>query len=198
MSKKKRLIWQLYPTYLLITILSLVAVTWFASSTIRTFFLQQTADDLEVRALLFENQIREIIITLNEDSVDRLCKINGQSSSTRITVILASGKVIGDSDKDPSEMDNHADRPEFKGALKQDVGMSTRFSRTLEKDLMYVGIPVVKDGQIVAVIRTSVPVTSIDMTIGGIQKRITIWGLFIAIVSALLSLIISRRISRPI
>ena len=35
MKKKKKLIWQLYPSYLLITIISVVAVTWYASDQVR-------------------------------------------------------------------------------------------------------------------------------------------------------------------
>ena len=57
MSKRKKLIWQLYPSYLLITLLSVLAVSWYASSALRHFFLEQTATDLETRAFLVEKQI---------------------------------------------------------------------------------------------------------------------------------------------
>ena len=48
MKKKKRLLRHLFPSYLLITLISLIAVTWFASSSIRHFYLAQTAADLMV------------------------------------------------------------------------------------------------------------------------------------------------------
>ena len=36
---RKRLIWQLFPSYLLVTLLSLVALTWYATASWRQFYL---------------------------------------------------------------------------------------------------------------------------------------------------------------
>ena len=52
MIKKRRLIWQLYPSFLGITLLSLLAVTWYASGLMREFFLQRTQTGLETQARL--------------------------------------------------------------------------------------------------------------------------------------------------
>ena len=51
MKKRRRLIWRLFPSYLLITLLSLLAVSWFASTYLRNFYLDQTAVDLALRLL---------------------------------------------------------------------------------------------------------------------------------------------------
>jgi two-component system phosphate regulon sensor histidine kinase PhoR len=198
MARKKRLLWQLYPSYLLIIIVSLVAVTWYASKSLRHFFLEQTAADLEARALLFEQQILEYLDPPNINRIDQLCKNIGLRSSTRITVILPSGKVIGDSEGVPASMDNHADRPEVLQALTGRLGMSTRYSRTLEKDMMYVAIPTRKGVQNIAVIRTSIPVTAIDDALKDIQVKIAVGGLIISFFAAILCLLISRRISHPL
>ena len=198
MPKKKRLLWQLYPSYLLITVISVMGVTWYASSSLRQFFLGQTASDLEARARLVEKQIEECLDPPDEKCVDLLCKRIGRRASTRITIILPSGKVIGDSREDPAKMDNHVDRPEFMQALTGPSGNSMRYSRTLEKNMMYVGIPVRANEQTLAVVRTSIPVTAIDVALKEIQIRIAGAGLVIALFAAALSLIVSRRITRPI
>jgi two-component system phosphate regulon sensor histidine kinase PhoR len=198
MPKKKRLLWQLYPSYLLITVISVMGVTWYASSSLRQFFLGQTASDLEARARLVEKQIEECLDPPDEKCVDLLCKRIGRRASTRITIILPSGKVIGDSREDPAKMDNHVDRPEFMQALTGPSGTSMRYSRTLEKNMMYVGIPVRANEQTLAVVRTSIPVTAIDVALKEIQIRIAGAGLVIALFAAALSLIVSRRITRPI
>ena len=57
MKKRRRLIWRLFPSYLLITLLSLLAVSWFASNYLRNFYLDQTAVDLRTRAVLIERLI---------------------------------------------------------------------------------------------------------------------------------------------
>ena len=110
MAKKRRLLWQLYPSYLLIIIISLVVVSWYSFRAVKRFYLDQTAIDLEVRARLFENQILGHLDPLNEGVIDSLCEKSGKRASTRITVITASGKVIGDSEEDPARMDNHPGR----------------------------------------------------------------------------------------
>ena len=48
-----------------------------------------------------------------------------------------------------------------------------------------------------AVIRTSLPVTHIDDEIGTIRIRIALGGLLVALLAAGVSLLVSRRISRP-
>ncbi len=198
MKKKKRLLWQLYPSYLLITLISLLAVSLFASSAFRQFFLERTAADLKSMAHLLEKQIEYFISPLDEMSVDSICKAVGEQSFTRITVILPSGKVVGDSEEAPESMDNHADRFEIAEALRGNFGTSTRYSSTLRQDMMYVAIPLEKNNEVIAALRTSIPVTSIYDELRSIQIQIGFGGLLIAVFAAGVSLFISKRISKPI
>jgi two-component system phosphate regulon sensor histidine kinase PhoR len=197
-KRKRRLLWQLYPSYLLITIIALVVVTWYASRSLRQFFLEQTVSDLKARAHLFENQIAGYLDPLDEKGIDLRCKDIGNRASTRITVIHPSGRVIGDSHEDPSIMDTHVDRPEFLQALTNPFGASLRYSATLRMNMMYVGIPTKMNGRIVAVVRTSIPVNSIENVLRRVQNNIVLVGLIIAAFAAFLSLLVSRRIARPI
>ena len=190
MKRKRRLLWQLYPSYLLITIIALVAVTWYASRSLRQFFLERTVSDLKARAHLFENQIAEYLDPLDAKHIDLLCKDIGNRASTRITVILPSGKVIGDSHEDPSRMDTHVDRSEFLQALTNPSGASLRYSATLKRNMMYVGIPIKMNGRIVAVVRTSIPVTSMENVLRSVQNSIVLAGVIIAAFAAFLSLLV--------
>ena len=198
MKKRKKLIWQLFPPYLVITLLSLLAVSWYASSSLRQFFLDQIAVDLKTIALLAEKQIISHLIPLDQPSVDAICKVIGKESETRITVILPTGQVIGDTREFPHHMDNHANRPEIVKALKGNIGKSTRYSSTLRQQMMYVATPFMRNTTVVAVIRTAVPVTSIDRELRSIQIKIALGGFLIALIAAGISLLISRRITRPI
>ncbi len=198
MTKQKKLIWQLFPSYLLITLLSVLAVSWYASSSLHHFFLDQTAADLKTRALLVEKQIVAHLAPLDAATVDAICKEIGKHSATRITVILPSGQVIGDSRETPKMMDNHANRPEIASALKGQIGMSRRFSITLMQKMMYVAIPLNKGPTTSGVIRVALPTTPIDRELRSIQIKIAFGGLLIALIAAGISFLISRRISRPI
>jgi len=198
MAAKRRLFWQLYPSYLLITLVCLVAVTWYATRSIKHFYLEQATSDLEARARLCQEEILNHIRPLDAGKIDQISKRMGRDAATRITVILPSGKVVGDSDESPSTMDNHADRSEFIEAMSGHRGTSIRHSRTLGEDLMYVAVPVREGPHLRAVIRTAIPISSIDDTLRNIQTKILLGGLVIAVFAALLSLWVSRRITRPI
>lgn len=198
MKKKKRLIWQIFPSFLLITLLALLAVSWYASNSMRHFFLDQTAVDLSIRAVLLEKQVSAHLAPSDPPAVDSICKSMGRKSATRYTVILPSGKVIGDSRETPQLMDNHANRPEINRALAGETGQAIRYSNTLLQSMMYVARPIKENDKILAVIRAAIPTTFIDREMNSIQLKITLGGLLIALAAAGVSLWISRRITRPI
>lgn len=198
MQKKKRLIWQIYPSYLLITLLSLVAVMWYATYSLKHFFLEQTASDLEARAYLIEKQIVRYLNPLNEKKIDAICKSLEVSAATRVTFVLPSGRVIGDSSENPENMDNHMDRPEILEAINGKAGTSIRHSLTIGKSMMYVGIPLRYESRIAGVVRTSIPLTSIEDVVRDARIKIAVVGLFMALFVTFVSLWVSRRITRPI
>ncbi len=198
MKKRNKLIWQIFPSFLLITLLSLLAVSWYASRSMRHFFLDQTAADLNVRAILLEKQVSSHLSPLNPASVDAVCKAMGRQSATRYTVIMPSGQVAGDSREMPSLMDNHASHPEIATALGGETGTSTRYSNTLLQSMMYVARPIKKNGDVLAVIRAAIPTTFIERELNSIRLKIALGGLLIALLAAGISLLISRRITRPI
>ena len=112
----KRLIWYIFPWYLVIIIVSLALVTAYSTREVKEFHFSSTSNDLESRAIFFENAIASRISGPHSE-IDRLCKELGSVTGTRITVVLPDGRVIGDSDSNPEDMENHGDRPEFISAL---------------------------------------------------------------------------------
>ena len=198
MKKTIRLIWQLYPTYLLITLLALGAASWYASSFLSDYFLERTIAGLKVQGRIIMGRIAPQLFPLNAGEVDRLCKEIGKSAQIRVTVLLPDGRVIGDSEKNPADMDNHADRPEVIKAVSGETGSSLRYSRTLQERMMYVALPLRSPERLEAILRVSIPLTEVDEELSSIQKRITFGGFLIALFAALVCFYVSRRISRPI
>lgn len=196
---RRRLIWQLYPYFLFVTIavlLAVAAVSWYS---FRAFYYEQVRTELDTLAHVFAEQVTPMVQD-DRPSVDRLCKLLADASDrrTRFTVVLSSGIVVGDSDEDPAVMENHSDRAEIADAFNAGFGWSLRFSNTLGKNMMYVAVPIKKDGEAVAVARTSVAVTTIGDALASIYAKI-LWGaVVVALCVAVLSLVVSRRISRPI
>ena len=95
---RKWLIWDLFPSYLLITLVSLLAVTRYASRSRRQVYLAETAGDLETGSPV-ETHIRGKFAAPGDRPIDKLCKELGRLTDTRFTVILPSGAVVGDTDE---------------------------------------------------------------------------------------------------
>ena len=196
--RRKRLVWQLFPSYLLVTLLSLLALTWHVTTSWRRFYLEQTAADLKTRALLVETRLQGRLAPGKGAEIDRICKDLGRLTGTRLTVILPSGQVLGDSEGEPARMENHSDRPEIQEALQGRVGISARYSFTLGDERMYVAVPMQEQDRIVAVVRASLPMTSIAQALRAMYFKTALGGLVIVLLLAALSFLISQRLSRPL
>jgi two-component system phosphate regulon sensor histidine kinase PhoR len=194
----KRLFWQLYPSYILVILISLFAVALNTTFVLNRSHLEQTASDLEVISLITEDHVRGLLQAGEAAAIDEYCKELGRKAGIRVTVIEPSGIVIGDSAEDPALMERHDDRPEIRQALRSGRGESIRFSSTVRQNLMYVAVPLVIEGKVTAVVRTSLPMTSVSGTLRSTFWNLTLGGLVIAAVAGILGLVISRRIARPL
>ena len=203
-SKRKPLLWQIYPAMLAVLLLSLAAVTWYGTSVMERFYLDRQAEDLKARIRLVENRVESQFRLKDTGALNRFCRKVGNSSQTRITVIERDGRVLADSIEDPMRMENHAARAEVVQALRGDIGRAVRFSHTLGKNMLYVAVPLL-NGQrpndtreIDGVLRMSLPLTDIERALGRIYRQIVYFCLAIALLAAVVTLYVSRRITRPL
>ncbi len=196
--KRYSLRWQLYPSYLLIIVMAVVALTWWAINLQDRFYLQITEDDLVARAQIIEQQAAPIMAEDDRARLQPLATEIGQRSGTRITMILTDGVVVGDSEEDPATMENHGDRPEIADALVTGRGVSTRYSSTLRKRLMYIAIRSEYEGRVVGVVRVAVSVTLVDQARETLRYNLLLAGLVIALLAALINYFVSARITRPL
>jgi two-component system phosphate regulon sensor histidine kinase PhoR len=65
-------------------------------------------------------------------------------------------------------------------------------------ELMYVALPLYKNKQLLGILRTAVPLILIEETLSQFQNKFIIAGIVITLVVGLISLIITRRISKPL
>ena len=198
MRKTRKLIWTIYPWFLLITLLPLITIIWYTSDSGRELFMDTTRADLLNQGHFLQNSMTGLLKQGRLDEVDRLCKETGALTPTRITVILPNGKVVGDSKKKPVSMDYHGNRPEIIAAFKRGNGSSERYSATMDHQMMYVALRLSDDGRHLGVIRTAIAVTAIDEALHAIEIKIVVGGILIALLAAIISLYVSRRISHPI
>jgi two-component system phosphate regulon sensor histidine kinase PhoR len=194
---RKKLLWQIYPYHLIIIVASLLAVSLYASYEVQRAYLKDIARQLEARSRLIASQLKPESLD-DPQQLDRLAERLGQQSHTRITVIDSDGVVLADSDEDPAVMENHRLRPEFNSALQGMVGVDARLSNTLQKRMMYVAIPIIRDSRVLGALRTAVPITVISDVLTGLNTRLAIGGVVIFALATIMSLFIIRRITRPV
>ncbi len=198
MRKRRPLIWHLYPSYLVLALVALLATGWYASRSMRDFYLAQIHQNLLNQSQLLKDQFVPLLQPSRYAELDLYCKQAGERVPTRLTVILPDGTVVGDSEVKPAQMENHGDRPEIIEALKGAKGSTTRFSDTLGRRMMYVALPI-QDGPLVrGIVRVSIAIDEVDTQLRTVQFRFLIGGIIIAVVVAIICLVISRRITRPI
>jgi two-component system, OmpR family, phosphate regulon sensor histidine kinase PhoR len=92
--------------------------------------------------------------------LDRACAELSARLGTRITVVAPDGTVLGESSQPSGALQNHADRPEIRAALRDGEGHAVRWSGTLDRRLLYVATRQERDGA-VRIVRTAVPISSL-------------------------------------
>lgn len=196
--KRKSLFWQIYLSYILITLWSLMMVAWYSSLSFKQFYLTKTTENLRCCALLATEVMAEKFSTYDRHKINALCKKINCETSFSITVILPSGLVLGDSGEEPDSMDNLADRPEVKKALAGMVNTCIRYSPRLKKEMIYAAVPVKKGKHIIGVVRSSMPLSLVGKSLKGIYQRVVLGSLVVVFLAALVSLIVSDRINKPV
>jgi len=199
--KRKRLLWRIYPTYLLITLIALLAIGWYTSLALQNFYHQEVRSDLESRAHLIDFYLSKYLdYPAHKANLDTVCQTIHDVSSTAITLIGPDGAVLCDSESGVSIMSNQSSFPEVQEALNGRTGYAIRYSTNLREaqKMMYLALPHLQDGKIIAVVRSAIPVTSIDMALETILSRLLAGGLIVGVIAAIVSLIISKRLIRPL
>ncbi|MET0105678.1 MAG: diguanylate cyclase [Sedimenticola sp.] len=75
--------------------------------------------------------------------MDQLADELGEAADARITILMNDGKVLGDSElsvREVETIESHADRSEFIEALSKGRGFSTRYSTTLDTEMLYYAV----------------------------------------------------------
>lgn len=197
--KDRPLLLQLLPPFVAVVLCATLAAAWYASHAVRVFHYRQTERRLKAAAGMVVAHLTASGESLDSAQVDAICDTLGRASGYRITVILPSGRVTGDSEEDPAMMDDHGTRPEMREAIARGLGCSKRFSDTLGMNMMYVAVAMPGgDDEPQAVVRMALSLADVDGTVDKLRRRIILTGLVLAVIATGLSIMISRRINRTL
>lgn len=112
----------------------------------------------------------------------------------RLTLIDADGTVLFDSDADPAQMENHADRPEVIQAVAEGTGESSRYSETLSKKTINCAM-LLENGQ---VLRISSTHYSSMALLASLTPSLLLVLIFAALVAVTIAYKLSQRLTKPL
>ncbi|MFZ5987073.1 MAG: two-component system histidine kinase PnpS [Bacillota bacterium] len=192
--------------YMVLIVIGVSVTGFFTSQLARKFYKYEVEQSLINTALLIRYQLlSEFSKGRHVDYNDLAKEYSGilnrsdpsksDNRNVRITFIDFNGNVVGESNTNYKEMENHLDRKEVKEAVNGKIGKGLRFSKTLGYDFEYVAVPIESHNMVV---RVSVPLTQLN----NIENIIFIYSV-IGIVSgliitAVLALRFSHSITKPI
>ena len=189
------LFWKLSLSTLLLLALVLLAADLLAARLLRADYLEKGFEQLDSLMRLAERRPPPL------DHPDELHAWTGWmgESGARVTVVAADGRVLADSQHDPTTMENHAGRPEVQQALAQGEGRAVRHSDTINRDLLYLAHryqPAA--GQPPVVLRLALPLAEIDAALAELRWRLLTTSLVILLLAGGVSFLVSRRLARRI
>ena len=170
----------------------------FSSQIVKTYYINTLSKDLEQVARTVSSSVKFMHSSNEKESIQEFVKEIGLSRGYRITIVGSDGVVWGDSEKNPEEMENHKNRPEIIKALKGEIGTSIRYSKTTKEYMLYVAVPIRRDGEIIGVARASMFMKSIYNLINTLKTRLIFSTLLSSIAALILSYFLSKGITTPI
>ncbi|MDP2728897.1 MAG: ATP-binding protein [Dehalococcoidales bacterium] len=189
--------WRIAVPFILLIVISMSGLGFYLTNFARDSQLENLRSLLEKEARITSEASLPGFLT-QSGNLDALAKKLGGEIDARVTIIAPDGRVLGDSDEDPSTMDNHAARPEVKEALAAGLGESTRYSTTLNEEMMYVAVPVVNQGNVLGVARIALPLVTVQGSVDRVTLVISLAMVITTVLAIVAAGLIARATTRPI
>jgi len=182
---------RIFTKLLIFFLLVIAATTITIDFTVRTAWersLYNTIQqNLSQKVLMFANRVQNA----SPSQYEAIAQETERASAARATIIDVEGHVSADSEANPSEMENHAARPEFIAALHGKLGENSRTSHTVGIDFLYVAAPISGGA-----VRLAYPLSAIKEVNQHVRSGILKSSLLALVVALILSMIASRSISQ--
>ncbi len=189
---------KIFSGYLLIVVVILAITFPLSFRAIRHHHINTLTGNLKNLCITLKLQISPLLEYNQINDLDTFIKKMGKQINTRITVINPEGVVFADSEKDPTVMENHKNRIEIIQAIKYGFGTSLRYSASVKEEMLYVAIPIEKDGEVYGILRTSLFLKEINTLLNNLKRNIITIAVIIVALLLIGAFLFSRSFSRPL
>jgi two-component system phosphate regulon sensor histidine kinase PhoR len=178
---------------------TMIGLGLYLSAFLRQTYLNELENQLQGEATLLADQLAPLMSqNVPSSEINSLTRHWSSLLNTRVTIIAPDGTVIGESQQDPNNLENHLTRPEISAAIASGQGSSIRFSNTVGYPMLYLALPVKKDSRVLGVVRLSQPLSQVDANIANLQRGLAGATLLATLLVLLLASIIASRTTRPL
>ncbi len=188
---RNRIFLKLLLLFAVVIAVATVVLDFSLEKTLRHFLSDRIQRNLTEKTRMFAQRVEAD----HSHSLPAIAAEEGGAAGARATIIDSSGKVLADSEADPSTMENHSRRKEFVAALAGSVGMDQRTSHTLSIPFLYVAAPIANGA-----VRLAYPLSDLEAAVRQLQRKVLLSsglafavGLIVAAVAAQLT---ARRLQR--
>lgn len=186
---RKKLLW----SYFTVVIIAVLSTAFFQTKISQKVYMDELKD-----RIIDNSKTVSWVLKNYDDSYTKITNGLSDKIVERITIIDKTGKVLADSDADVRYLENHKNRPEVKKAMHGKSSFVTRYSKSIDKEMLYYAVPIKFTGQKVAVLRLAVPIKSKNIIDDKFYKYVFLEILFALIGGILIAYYYTDRISSPI
>jgi two-component system phosphate regulon sensor histidine kinase PhoR len=192
--------WKLMGSYLFLLLVVVGALYGYLRPTLEQQLIDGIRDNLRSEAGLAALMASREIHDLRTDAPTVATQI-GQRIRARVTLIAASGEVVGDSELPAGNLgalESHRERPEVRDALQGEFGSAIRYSTTVRTQMLYVAVPGNTAAGTSLIVRLALPLSTVDQARASLHTILGVALSFAVLLSLVLSYLVSRVTSRTL
>ena len=140
----------------------------------------------------------DLLAPARHKALDTLARTAASSLGGRVLIVNASGHVLVDS-AGPTEVGtSYLSRPEIKGALAGRQVQVQRASKTLGKEILATGVPIIHDGRTAGAVRVTQSVSAVHRAVLRVELALALIGLIVLALGLLAASLLAGQIGRPL
>jgi two-component system, OmpR family, phosphate regulon sensor histidine kinase PhoR len=194
---KKSIFFKIFGGTVILLLLLAVVLLLFSFHSIKKHYQDTLALELENIGRTLDARIFDYLDSRRLPELEAFLQEHGKKIGARLTVIDAEGVVKADSERDPAAMEGHRFRPEISEALAGHTGRSLRYSSTLKTQMLYVALPLDRNGRVEGVLRISLFVRDIEVLLQAVRRDIGRAVAIVIFISILAAFLFSRSLTGP-
>lgn len=200
---RRPLLWTIFPTFFIITLIGVVGVGVYTTGSLRSFAFQQTSLDLQGQTHIVKDQVRGILLDSTDLAIqklrlDSLCAAYSKLAPARLTILSPGGDILADSYLSATQRRNESNREEIREALATGMGEGLESGDDELSRFIAVAETIQENSRVYGIVRLAMPTTFLRERMSQMYLQLVLGGFVVLILMGIASLIVARKIIHPI